>query len=122
MEISVQNLVKHPARYACAAHGGHFLRANRVGILINVRYKPWWDTPPIFPDIEREIVDRAVEARKSGRVLVIIEGGFRHREALRCDGILELCYLGFFFKVVLLYFGVFLHCLAVSEGKKGLGR
>ncbi len=78
-----------------------------MGVFVDEGSQPGWDTFPVLADVEAELCDCAVKAVEAVDVFVVVEGGLGHGEALIGDGVLELCYLGVFFEVILFYFGVF---------------
>lgn len=110
MEEAIEDLIDEPAGDARATYGGHLFGWISRGVFINGRSEPRRYGAPFSPDIEGKVVDRAVKAREAVDVLVVVKGGSGLSKALVGERVLKLLHLGFFIKVILLYFPIFIFC------------
>src|SRR3569833_344726 len=90
VEAVVENLVDDPSRDDGTAYRRHLLLARLQGVGADILVDPAGQRDPILADVEREVIDGAIQAIEPCRVLAVVERRTRLRHALVGNGVLQL--------------------------------
>nr|WNZ75501.1 hypothetical protein [Trichoderma harzianum] len=90
VEALVEDLVHYPLGDDSSTHRSHLLLTRLEGVGADNFLQPLGQASPVLADVERQVVDGAVQSVEPVDVLVVVEGGPRLRHALVGDGILQM--------------------------------
>ncbi|KAK8117471.1 uncharacterized protein PG998_005752 [Apiospora kogelbergensis] len=93
MEAFVEDLVHHPSNDDSPSDSRHFLLAGLDRLGADILLDPAGHRLPVFTNVEREVVNCAVQAVKPGLVLIVVKRCAGLRNTLVGHSILKLLHL-----------------------------